>query len=323
MPIPVLRSPGEIAAVVPHLTGFVPHESLVAVSLRGRQVGLTVRVDLPDLAALQDEVVDGMVRDRASACLLVVFTEGPGMPHAADLERVEAALSARDVVVQEALLVRDGRWWSYRCVKRCCPPTGTPLGAASPAVQATASQAAYQGRAVLASREELVRSLAPAPPLGEAVARAAQGAALDALELRVAADRPGSVAVELARWRTALDAWEQRPGPVAPADVAALAAGLHLVPVRDAVVSWAADRHDALLALLGQLARAVVSPDDAPLCAVLAWVAYAQGNGALALVAVQRALGTDPGYSLASLLLAALDGLLPPAQVRQVLRQVA
>jgi len=48
-PALTLRSPGEIAAVVPYLTGFVPHESLVAIGLRKRRVGLTMRIDLADL----------------------------------------------------------------------------------------------------------------------------------------------------------------------------------------------------------------------------------------------------------------------------------
>lgn len=56
---------------------------------------------------------------------------------------------------------------------------------------------------------------------------------------------------------------------------------------------------------------------------MLGAVAYATGNGALALVALERALATDPAYSFARLLLAALDGQLPPAQVREVLRAAA
>lgn len=46
------------------------------------------------------------------------------------------------------------------------------------------------------------------------------------------------------------------------------------------------------------------------------------GNGAVALIAVERALATDPAYSLAQLLVTALDAALPPAQVREVLRAV-
>ena len=48
-PLVRLTSPGDIAAAVPHLCGYVPTESLVVLSLRGgrARVGLTMRFDLP------------------------------------------------------------------------------------------------------------------------------------------------------------------------------------------------------------------------------------------------------------------------------------
>ena len=93
--------------------------------------------------------------------------------------------------------------------------------------------------------------------------------------------------------------------------------------MRDQVAAWCLDRRDPLLGLLLQLCRSAVPPHDAPLCAVLAWVAYASGQGALALVAVDRALRTDPAYSLARLLEQAADRVVPPEQVRDVLRTAA
>ena len=314
-PALTLRSPGEIAAVVPYLTGFVPHESLVAIGLRKRRVGLTMRIDLADLQSSIGEVVSAMRKDRATACLLVVLTALPSsdrLPMAACVELLERRLGARGIEVPEALLVRAGRWFSYRCMRACCPAAGAPVEPASPSVVATY---AYDGRVVLASRAELVESVTPQVPLGPAIAQRLQEAALAELDDR------GDPVGELARWAAALDAWEQRPTTLPPADVAALAVGLHLVSVRDAVASWGLRRHDALLGLLGQLCRAVVPPDDAPLCSVLAWVAYSQGNGALARVALERALATDPSYSLAQLLLAALAGMLPPGKVREVMRR--
>ncbi|HEU0103984.1 MAG TPA: DUF4192 domain-containing protein [Mycobacteriales bacterium] len=324
VPAPVLtcRDPGDLAALVPRLVGFAPSESLVVLSLRGprRRIGLTVRADLADVPLLIRQIGEGLVRDGARAAVLVVHSHEPGVdghPWSELVSEVEQALAGRGIEVTEALLVRGGRWWSYSCTAPCCPPTGRPVDTGSALVTAAASEQAYDGRAVLASREELVASVAPQPPLGAALARRLQAQARQALEGRRPAGRRGDA--ELDRWRRALDSWESRPAPLPPADAAALALALHVVEVRDAVLSWSGPRRDALLGLLGQLSRGVVPPDDAPLCAVLAGVAYAHGNGALALVAVQRALSTDPGYGLAQLLLAALDGLLPPAQVRAAL----
>src|SRR4051812_31304287 len=85
MPVVRLTSPGEIAAAIPHLCGFVPSESLVAVSLRGdrRRIGLSLRFDLPAIEAVADtanaeEVASRLAHDGASAIVLVVYTEQAG-----------------------------------------------------------------------------------------------------------------------------------------------------------------------------------------------------------------------------------------------------
>lgn len=327
-PAVTLRSPGEIAALVPHLTGFVPHESLVAISMRGRRqrVGLTMRVDLTDDPALVGHVVRALVADQARACLLVVLTAAPseaGHPWAGLVDDLQGALARSGVPVREALLVRDERWWSYRCSQACCPAEGTALDPDSAVVRAAASEHVFQGRAVLASRAELLASVQPHLPLGAGLVRQAQSQARRDLDERRAVDPVRAQDRELERWRGALDDWERRPATPPAPEVAALAIGLSLVAVRDTVASWALDRSDALLGLLGQLCRAVVDPDDAPVCTLLAWAAYARGDGALALVAVQRALATDPGYALAVLLLQALDAMLAPESVRGLLRRPA
>jgi hypothetical protein len=116
-----------------------------------------------------------------------------------------------------------------------------------------------------------------------------------------------------------LDRAEQ--GAVLDDDAAAgLAVALHDVVVRDEVATWALDRADGLLSLAEQVARRTAPPADAPVCTLLAWVAYARGDGARANVALDRALTTDPGHPLAGLLRQALDGGVTPREVRRTLR---
>jgi hypothetical protein len=55
---------------------------------------------------------------------------------------------------------------------------------------------------------------------------------------------------------------------------------------------------------------------------VLAWAAYADGGGALAAVAADRALRATPGYAMAELLLEGLDRMLPPSDVLRVAADV-
>ena len=89
---------------------------------------------------------------------------------------------------------------------------------------------------------------------------------------------------------------------------------------RDEVATWTLHDRDALMSLLVALARQSVPPYDAPVCTLLAWVAYADGNGGLANVALERVAVSDPDYSMAQLLRQALDAQIPPSQVRRVLR---
>ena len=314
-------SPGEIAALVPLLVGFVPSESLVVVSLRGerKRVGLTVRIDLPDPeydALLAEQIAARLEKDGAIAAVVVVYTQAPDADGSrAGRAVVDAVAAACPVAVTEALLVRDGRWWSYFCEQEvCCPSAGTPLDEApTPALQLVAAQSVAGGRAVLPSREELVRSVA-APELLAAVAARQR---LDRLADQVA-DGQGEL------WtasdaRTLLDAVAE--GASVDADAAAaLAIAVHHKLLRDEVATWALDRQDELLALLLQVARQVVPPYDAPICTLVAWVAYAGGDGGLANVALDRALASDPAYSMAHLLRTALDGQVAPKEIRSLLR---
>lgn len=309
-PVARLSSPGDIVATVPSLCGFLPQDSLVLLSLRGprRRLGLTVRVDLPPPSMASVTVaalVDRVVQDGGTAAVLVVYAASPDPALA---QAVQDRCAAAGVDVAESLHVADGRWTSYACTAPCCPPAGTPVGAAPALVQA---EHALDGRSVLASRDDLVRAL---DPPAEPVDLAEVGASWAATDPFAARTR----ALALAR-----EALGQVAVPLASSTAAVLGVALHDVRVRDELATWALDDSDALLALLHQVARQVGPPWDAPVCTVLAWVAYCRGDGARANVALDRALGTDPSYSLALLLRSALDGALPPADVRRLLRETA
>jgi len=310
-PVARLSSPGDVVATVPALCGFVPQDSVVLLSLRGprRRLGLTVRLDLPPpghVDAVAAALAAHVVQDGGAAAAVVVYATEPQPEVAA---AVAAALAGRGVAVAESLHVTGDRWTSYLCSGPCCPPTGTPVPA-MPAL--VAAEHALEGRAVLGSRAELVASLAP--PAGGAyralVRRARQ-------QWRGADPAASRVLV-----RTALEA-AASGGCVDGTTAAQVAVVLHDVPVRDEVLRWALDDADALLSLSEQVARLVGPPHDAPVCTVLAWTAYARGDGARANVALERALRGDPGYRLALLLQAALDGAVPPAELRRTLRAAA
>jgi hypothetical protein len=93
---------------------------------------------------------------------------------------------------------------------------------------------------------------------------------------------------------------------------------LMAMPVRD--YAWQltgdSDDHGRLWTDLTRRAR----PDLAagPAC-LLAYHAMLRGNGGLANIAIQRALDTDPDYSMAQLLRVAINTGLPPDVLRAAL----
>ena len=82
--------------------------------------------------------------------------------------------------------------------------------------------------------------------------------------------------------------------------------------VRDAVWFAVDDGRLPGIALWVNLARRLPSPYDAAPLFIAAWSTYRDGNGALAGIAAELALKSDPGYSAADLLLAALARGLDP-----------
>jgi len=315
-----ITGPGAVVAAVPSLCGFVPQESLVAICLQGprRRIGLTLRVDLP---AVRDDVVGvaelaaRLEHEQPAAVVLVVCTDAAGdRPHQELLDRLCDALD--DVHVLDRLLLRSGRWRSYDCDDlTCCPADGQPVPEPAAALVA---EAAYGGRAVLPDRAALAASFAPPAWLAARVAEQQLDEAMEQWLLSVAdqgldAARRDAVAAV----RDAL-AFEVR---AEPAEAASLVAGLQDVVVRDEVATLALDDTEALLSLLLALARQSVAPYDVPVCTLVALVAWVRGDGALANVALDRALAGDPAYSMALLLRTGLDGQLPPKAVREWLEQ--
>lgn len=318
-----LSNPGEILAVLPSLCGFRPDESLVLMSLRGprKRVGLTARVDLPaerGEPVLARHCVDRMAADGASAVVVAVYSEQGRRPGL--VEALRAACDARRLDVLEALHVQGSMWTSYTCSQACCPDTGTPVPTAPPVLGLVQAEQVVSGRAQLASRQELVRSLAPPPLLAAALADQRLDEAEQLwLRARVQHGVTASRQATLEHARVLLDRVAEG-GQVSPHDAALLAVGLSDVVARDGLATLVLSRDDELLALLVQVARQVTPPRDASVCALLAWTAHARGDGAMANVALDRALAGTPDHSLSLLLRQWLDAGLPPDQVREMAR---
>lgn len=327
-----LGGPADIVSLVPWLVGFHPRDSLVMVCLYGprNRTGLTLRVDLPTPehhAAMATGLADRARRAGADAVILVCYTEAPDVE--GDLPRAElvrqqlAACLEHGIGYLEALLVRDGRWFSYDCRKSCCPPEGTPLPERPSAAAARcAAEAALEGRALLRDREELERSVRGPVALRALALEQVYDRVLDSLRADVARSPRGVRERVLALAGERLAAYVDGRPELSDEDAATIVLGMGDHEVRDELGTWILDRPaDALLAFLAELARRAPDSECPPICTVVAWAAYAHGNGGLANVALDRALRVDPGYRMALLIRQGLAGQVPPAQVREVTRE--
>ena len=329
-PVARLTSPDQMVASLPLWMGYVPTESLVVVCChepRGR-IGLTLRFDLPapaDEAALVTEVVGRVRHENATRVLIAVYTgEGDGAARARTAMVDDLRDRFADLTVTEAVLVRGGRFWSYLCEDRsCCPPEGLAVDAGrdSTPVRMLEAEAVFSGRALLPDRAALEATLAP--PSSRAAEVARQRCEIAAALYADAVQEAGvevAEAASLNSWTAAIERFRTPPAVLADMEAAALSISLVDVAVRDRLA--ASSDHDlvALLLLLEELCRRTPPPYDAPVCTLFGWVTYCQGGGALVTIALERALASDPDYSMAHLLEQALLGQLPPRELRRLTR---
>jgi len=331
-----ISSPADIVGLMPHRMGFHPTESLVVLCLQGprRRDKVAMRLDLPDPVddtVMTEEVVDRLTRLRADAAILVCYTEAPGPAHGlirAPLVRaLRRSLVGKGIGVPHAILVREGRWWSYFCSAACCPPEGTPIpDQLTPSAALYAAESVMAGQVVRTDRAELAASVEPDEPettrrWAEAASRVRARPGVDRRGRRIADGRgrpdPLAVVARLARQ------WSDGECTVSDEDVVHVAGGLIDVTDRDRVLTLLLDHEPEVLeALFTELARRTPDARAAPVCGALAWFAYGAGHGALAVVAAERALRVAPDYTLAQLVLEGTQAMAPPSTIRAVTEQV-
>ncbi|TKJ28870.1 DUF4192 domain-containing protein [Blastococcus sp. CCUG 61487] len=326
-----IDDPGDLVAGLPHLLGYRPRESVVLIALggeSGRRVGLTARADLPPAGhgrELAASLARRLATDGAQRALAVVVSEDPdepgwsgvGLPHRELVHDVVLALDDVGLSLEQALLARGGRWWDFDCAQPCCAPgAGTALPGGTGAI-AAASVAA--GMVVAADRAELEQRLTPSLP----VARAAAEQACARIMAEFAArphERTGPAADE----RILRAVRRFRPGPVRERldddELARIVCSLSDVPVRDRALRLCLGAEaPAAEALWTECVRRAPAPLDAAPATLLAVTAWLRGDGAMANIALDRALAGDPGYHLAGVLADALTACVPPSRLRAFL----
>jgi Domain of unknown function (DUF4192) len=206
------------------------------------------------------------------------------------------------------LRVTGDRYFCLRCEE--CPASGVPFDISSSAVAAAATYAGIVVRPDRAAVEKLVK------PVG-GLAAIAMTQAVDRAERRLASLRDSAELI--AEGKLAVDhaLTLAEAGDRLDDDTAAwLSIVIADTEVRDH--AWA--RSDNLpwqLDLWLDLTRRAEPILAAPFASLLGWCAWRQGDGVLALAALERAYRIDPAYELARLLLGALDDAQPPTVIDQ------
>ncbi len=309
--------PGLLAAI-PHLLGFTPTVSLVVVgSTAAGGVQLAFRYDLPDPP---DSTVAGDIASHAMSVLArkqltiaIAVGYGPGrlVTPLADALRVTAPRTK--IRLHDMLRVEDGRYWSYLCTSpECCPAEGVPF---YPATHPAARALAAAGQSALPDRDALAATIAPfAGPDAERMRKAAQRAERAASRLVSCSGLKALENLGLSVVGAAIETYRKGESVVPAARHAWLALVLTRLRVRDD--AWARmdpmyrDAHHRLW--IDLVRRAQPGYIAAPAC-LLAFTAWQGGEGALANIALDRALADDPAYSMALLLRDILDAGTPPS----------
>ena len=313
-----LNRPGVLIAALPAVLGFVPEKSLVLVTVDRGDMGCVMRVDLSDdLVRSLEHVADVAAAARPDSAIAVVIDEEGANCRMCNDEHRELAgllttvLADRGIELLAAHVVdrvaAGGRW-------HCADGCGNAGTVDDPSASPLAAAAVLDGRRLYARRAEL-----------QEVIDVVDSARTEALAEVIEDSTPGPV---------------ERPDDAARADVeAAIAAASRVADAAelgdDVLVrlAWALTDirvRDTLYALAvgenaGQaeslwavLSRTLPEPWRVEALVLLAFSAYARGDGPLAGVSLEAALRGDPTHRMAGMLDTALQSGMRPEQIRDL-----
>lgn len=317
-----LHRPGALIAALPAVLGFVPEKSLVLVSVGDGEMGAVMRVDLSDGLAQQVAQLAEVAAaaEPEAAIAVIVDADGAGCPvcnedHRELGEALTAALTQYAIDLWAVHVVdriaAGGRW---HCVD-CCGAGGL---IDDPSASPVAAAAVLDGRRLYARRADLQAVVAVAEPSRSADMAAALTDCQASRAVTHGADPDGcgrhdveeivAAAAQLADGREISDA-----------ELARLGCALADVQVRDTLYALAvgeiADEAESLWALLS---RTLPPPWRVEALVLLAFSAYARGDGPLAGVALEAALRCAPDHRMAGMLDTALQSGLRPEHIREL-----
>ncbi|MEO6605838.1 MAG: DUF4192 domain-containing protein [Aeromicrobium sp.] len=295
----------DLLNALPTLFGFRPSDSLVAVATRGsrRRFGFRLRVDIPALEhvdQLSDLVADHLRQQGAEGAILVAVTEQQEVARSL-LAAVESHLDEIELVI--AVRADCSRYWIDALD---FPEDGIAYEISDHHLSIVKAIAA--GQQILPDRAALAARFAPVEgarrrdmmQLTDAVI--AEIVHLSDDEVRALADQVGSILDRVLAGESLTDA-----------DAVRLSVWVSKRELRNEV--WARITRDTateMLSLLTRVASIVVPPFEPAVLSLAGFAAWLSGDGAQALMAVERALEADPEQPMALGVLKLLEGGVSP-----------
>ncbi|MGA9870237.1 MAG: DUF4192 domain-containing protein [Rhodococcus sp. (in: high G+C Gram-positive bacteria)] len=333
---------GALLAAVPALLGFIPHRSLILLCLEGAglarpTVGTVMRHDLGlgggddgsgfgrtvtrQMADVIEQFCGICARDGVRMAVALIVDDRASATVAgtavdprfrAVARQLSAGLRTRGTILTQAFLtsemVRGAAWVTL---------TGPAERGMLPSPDTSPVTLAYmvEGRGIHASRETLVDVLRPLDTCPEVTKRLRDARSGSPNTDR---ERLENIMDRLTHWASAPS---DRPAPIelGPQDLAEFGVSLTHIVVRDALLALAlTELADIAERLWTYMMRRLPAPERACAATLLAFTAYARGEGPLAAVAVEIALDADGSYSLARLLERSLLAGARPEMIREV-----
>jgi hypothetical protein len=298
----VAKTPADLIDAIPFLLGFHPSDSLVVIGLDGDLVVFAARYDLPPPTARENIAHLAAIVARQGLGDVTLVGYGPVATVDPVIALAIGTFDAFRLRVHDAIRVHSDRWWSYFCNRiRCCPPEGNPC---NPVDSVIAAEATYRGQVALPSRAALVARVAPVggeerEAMTAATTRARerlQQLLIDSSHQRRAVRRAGRMAIREAEKR-------HRSGNTLTDDeVAWLGVLLIDGDVSDYALDRATDGQEWRSALWSDVLRRVDPGYATKVACLLSFAAWRDGQGALARVAIDRALAAEPLHPFAVML---------------------
>jgi hypothetical protein len=311
-----------LIAALPAVLGFAPENSLVLVSLDSGELGSVMRMDLGDRVVdrIGHLVEVAAAAEPNAAIAVVVDADGAQCPVCNEeyrelCEMLREALSEHDIVLLAAHVVdrvaSGGRW-------HCADGCGASGDVDDPSASPLAVAAVFDGRRLYPRRADLQAVVAVDDPAHSAELSAAIKQQAITREAAHRADPAGCCRRDL-QSAMAAAARVANGESLSDAELAELGCALSDAQVRDTLYALAVGEDaGAAESLWAALARTLPQPWRAEALVLLAFSAYARGDGPLAGVSLEAALRCEPDHRMAGMLDTALQSGLRPERIRDL-----